>query len=182
MVALRDVRPEDKETIREWRNLPEVAAYMYSDHYITAQEHEKWFEGIFSDPTRRYWVIKYEEEDVGLVNLYNIDNTSKRCYWAFYLISPNIRGRGVGSFIEYSILCYVFDRLDFNKLCCEVLSFNHKVIDMHVSFGFSQEGYFRRHVIKGGQLLDVVSLSILREEWESRKPQIEQRLRKKGLI
>lgn len=178
MIALRDVRLEDKEVIRNWRNLPKIAKYMYTNHYINPDEHEKWFQGIFNDPTRRYWIITYGQEDVGLVNLYNIDNKNKRCYWAFYVVSPNVRGKGVGGFVEYSILQYVFEELNFNRLCCEVLASNQPVIKAHESFGFTQEGYFRQHVIKGSQPVDAVSLAILREEWELKKPKIEQRLRR----
>ncbi len=182
MIALRNVSPDDKEMIRKWRNLPEVSKYMYTDHYITPEEHEKWFQGIFTDYTRRYWVITYDHEDVGLVNLYDIDNRHKRCYWAYYLADSNVRGKGVGSFVEYLILGHVFDELKFDKLCGEVLAFNQSVIDLHKSFGFNQEGYFRQHVIKGDRPMDVVSLAILRKEWESKKPEIEERLRRKGLL
>lgn len=182
MITLRDVQLTDKEMIRGWRNLPEVARYMYTDHYITPEEHERWFQSIFEDASRRYWVIMCDYEDVGLVNLYDIDNRNKRCFWAFYIASPDVRGKGVGSFIEYSILRYVFEVLSFNKLCCEVLTSNQSVIAMHKSFGFKQEGYFHQHVIKSGHPVDVVFLAILREDWEVEKSKIEQRLREKGLI
>jgi UDP-4-amino-4,6-dideoxy-N-acetyl-beta-L-altrosamine N-acetyltransferase len=127
-------------------------------------------------------MITCDQEEVGLVNLYAIDQSSRRCHWAFYVASPNVRGKGVGSFTEYSILRYVFDELNFNRLCCEVLSFNEPIVNMHKSFGFVQEGYFREHVIKGGRPMDVVSLAMLREEWNVRKPEIEKRMRRKGFL
>ncbi|MCK4598757.1 UDP-4-amino-4,6-dideoxy-N-acetyl-beta-L-altrosamine N-acetyltransferase [Candidatus Bipolaricaulota bacterium] len=179
MTTLRDIQPDDKDMIRNWHNLPEVAKWMYADHYICAEEHEQWFQDIFSDPSRQYWIIMYGQEDVGLVNLYDIDYRNKRCYWAFYVANPNVRGKGVGSFVEYSILSHVFDELEFNRLCCEVLASNQLVVEMHKSFGFVQEGHFRQHVIKGGQPIDVVFLAILKEEWESKRIKIKQRLNKK---
>jgi len=182
MIVLRDLHAEDKEKILNWRNLPEVAKYMYTDHYITLEEHERWFQSMLNDTTCRYWIIVYEQEDVGLVNLYKIDQKNKQCYWAFYLVGSNVRGKGVGSFVEYSVLRYVFDKLNFNKLCCEVLAFNQPVAEMHKNFGFQQEGYFRQHVIKGGESLDVVSLAILREEWETKRNEMEKRLKRKGLL
>lgn len=182
MISLRDVQPEDKDMIRNWRNLPEVRKYMYTDHEISPEEHERWFQGIAGDPTRKYWIIVLDDEDVGLVNLYDIDPRNKRCYWAFYVASPSTRGRGVGSFVEYSTLHYVFDELRFNKLCCEVLTSNQPVIDMHRSFGFVQEGFYRRHICKGGRFVDVVALAMLTEEWAANRQGIEVRLRSKGLI
>lgn len=182
MIVLRDLLPEDEEMIRNWRNLPDVAEHMYTDHHIAPKEHRMWFQGILNDPTRRYWIIALDQQSVGLVNLYDIDYGHKRCYWAFYVAGPDARGKGVGGFAEYSVLQYVFDRLHFNRLCCEVLASNHAVVEMHKRFGFAQEARFRQHVIKGGERVDVVSLAILREEWESRKPEIEEWLRRKGLL
>lgn len=179
MVSFRDLTPGDKDMIRAWRNLPEIRKYMYTDHVISEQEHEAWFQRITKDASCRYWVIVCDGEDVGLVNLYGIDRTNRRCYWAFYVVSPNVRGKGVGSFTEYFVLRYVFDDLQLNKLCCEVLDFNQGVVRMHKGFGFVQEGLFRRHVIRDGTPHDVVCLAILREEWEANRNDLDQKVHRK---
>lgn len=182
MIGLRDLRPEDKATLLRWRNLPEVSRYMYTDHVITVEEHDRWFQGIPSDRTRRYWIITLKNEPVGLVNLYQIDSQNKRCYWASYVAGERARGKGVGIFVEYSILRTVFGDMSLHKLCCEVLAFNEAVINMHREFGFQEEGYFRQHVMKGGEFHDIVSMAILEEEWERQKPSIEDLLKGTGLL
>jgi UDP-4-amino-4,6-dideoxy-N-acetyl-beta-L-altrosamine N-acetyltransferase len=182
MIGLRDLWPEDKAMLLRWRNLPEVSRYMYTDHVITVEEHDRWFQGIPSDPTRRYWIITLKDEPVGLVNLYQIDSQNKRCYWAFYVAGENARGKGVGSFVEYTVLRTVFSELQLNKLCCEVLAVNTAVINMHRYFGFSEEGRLRQHIIKDGKLYEVVSMAILRKEWELHRPVVEERLRRSGIL
>ncbi len=182
MNALRDVGAEDREKILRWRNSPEVAKYMYTDHHIGAREHERWFERILQDRTCRYWIIVCDGQDVGLANLYGLDEQNQRCYWAFYLASPDVRGKGVGSFVEYSVLRYVFEELKLRKLCCEVLGSNEAVVSIHKSFGFREEGLFREHIFKGGQSIDVVCLAMLRHEWESQKTGIESRLRQREVM
>jgi UDP-4-amino-4,6-dideoxy-N-acetyl-beta-L-altrosamine N-acetyltransferase len=182
MIVLRDVRTEDENSILRWRNLPEVADYMYTDHRITTEEHKRWFQRMLDDRTSRYWIIVCDGEDVGLANIYDLDEPNRRCSWAFYVASPNVRGKGVGSFVEYSVLSFVFDELKLHRLCCEVLGFNEAVVEMHRSFGFEQEGLFRQHVFKAEQAIDVVYLAMLRQEWESRKPGVEGRLREKGIL
>jgi len=179
---LRDVRIDDKDMIHQWRNSPDVARYMYTDHQVTEEEHERWFQNARKDPQRKYWIIMYERQPIGLVNLYDIDEKNHRCFWAFYILSQNARGKGVGSFVEYQIMKYVFDDLGYNKLCCEVLSFNQPVIHMHKSFGFQEEGIYRQHIMKNGEYVNVISLAILRSEWDKVKSQIEKRLRNKGLL
>ena len=56
-VELRPIRPDDKARLLAWRNSPDVAAYMYTDHQISADEHERWFAGIEGDARRLYWII-----------------------------------------------------------------------------------------------------------------------------
>lgn len=182
MLSLRDMTLGDKDKIREWRNLPHISTYMYTDHYITSEEHDKWFNKVANDKTYKYWIIICDNKEVGIVNLYDIDNRNSRAYWAFYIASLDLRGRGVGSFVEYNILCYVFDELGLNKLCCEVLSTNSPVIRMHKKFGFKEEGVFREHIFKGDAPKDIVCLAMLRSEWQVVKPQMEARLNSARLL
>lgn len=182
MISLRDISPNDQETIRQWRNNPEVRKYMYTDHEIGPEEHRAWFARIQHDPSCKYWIIVCDGEDVGLLCLDDIDTKNRRCYWGFYTASPSARGKGIGSFAEFSVLRYVFDDLKFEKLCGEILATNQAVINMHKKFGFVQEGLFRKHVLKDGELVDVVRIGMLREEWEVKKQEIELKLRAKGVI
>ena len=180
--AFRHVEEHDKDQLLRWRNLPEVREFMYADHVISPEEHERWFRGALSDSARRYWIIVHDGEEVGLVNLYAIDQKNRRCTWAFYVASPNVRGKGVGSIVEWWVLNQVFDNLKMNRLCCEVLVTNPAVINMHKKFGFVQEGLLREHAIKNGKPIDVVALAMLASDWVTAKPQVEARLREKGLI
>ena len=97
-------------------------------------------------------------------------------------LALGLRGKGIGSFAEFSVLRIVFDELQLQKLCGEVLASNLAVLNMHKKFGFVQEGLFRKHVLKGGDFADVVCISILREEWDAKKAEIELKLRVKGVI
>jgi UDP-4-amino-4,6-dideoxy-N-acetyl-beta-L-altrosamine N-acetyltransferase len=182
MIILRDIESNDKDMIREWRNKSEISEYMYTDHIISPEEHERWFTSVLNDPTSRYWIIVCDNKDVGLVNIYDLDTKNQRCFWAFYVAEKSARGKGVGSFVEYSILEYTFGDLELNKLCCEVLGFNKPVVNMHNSFGFQKEGLFRKHIYKKGKYYDVVRLAILREEWMKTRTNISNRLQEKGII
>jgi UDP-4-amino-4,6-dideoxy-N-acetyl-beta-L-altrosamine N-acetyltransferase len=179
-VRLRKVAPADSARLLAWRNSPEVAAYMYSDHTISQAEHDRWFESVLSAPDRRYWIIEMDGTPVGLANLARIDPVQRRCEWAYYLGDPATRGRGLGSRIEYIVLRHVFEDLGFNKLWCEVLLENEGVWKLHESFGFVREALFREHVFKDGRFQDVVGLGMLRSDWLKLKPAIEARLRDKG--
>jgi UDP-4-amino-4,6-dideoxy-N-acetyl-beta-L-altrosamine N-acetyltransferase len=179
-VRLRRVEAADSARLLAWRNSPEVAAYMYTDHPISQAEHDRWFAGVMAAPDRRYWIIEMDGEPVGLANLARIDPTASRCEWAYYLGEASTRGRGVGSQVEYIVLRHVFEDLGLNKLWCEVLVENEAVWKLHESFGFVREALYRDHVFKAGRFQDVVGLGMLKADWDAARPKIEARLRDKG--
>jgi len=179
-VTLRDLTEDDRERLRVWRNSPEVAAYMYSDHLISKAEHDHWFDGLSADPRCRYWIIQANDRPVGLANLADIDLGRSRCVWAYYLADPSVRGLGVGSYVEFWIIEHVFTALGLNKLWCEVLISNESVWKLHQTYGFQREALFRQHVIKGGHYQDVVGLGLLAQDWPALRPALKARLEAKG--
>ena len=173
---LRRLSPGDGPRVLAWRNSPEVAAYMYSDHAIGEAEHALWLEAALSRPDRRFWIVELDGAPVGLANLARIDPDASRSDWAFYLADPAVRGRGVGAAVEYLVLGHVFEELRLNKLWCEVLAGNTAVVRLHERFGFTREALFRDHVRKGGAFHDVVGLGLLRREWAAVKAAAEVQL------
>jgi UDP-4-amino-4,6-dideoxy-N-acetyl-beta-L-altrosamine N-acetyltransferase len=175
-VTLRPLTADDKDRLFTWRNSPEVAAYMYTDHQIGRDEHDRWFAAIEGDARRVYWIIELDGEPVGLANLYDIDRANGRCAWAYYLASPSVRGRGVGGAVEYQVIERVFGELGLRKLWCEVLASNEAVWKLHQGFGFEIEARFRSHVVKGGEPRDVIGLGLLKEDWLAARDAIRERL------
>jgi len=181
VVTLREIRGDDRERLLAWRNSPAVAAYMYSDHVITRAEHDRWFDSIGSDDRRAYWMVEMDGAPVGLANLSDIDRPNRRCAWAYYLAEPQVRGRGVGSFVEWTMIERVFGEFGLEKLWCEVLESNEAVWKLHQSFGFTIEARFRQHVYKAGEPLDVLGLGLLKPHWLAVRDAQRERLRGKGV-
>jgi hypothetical protein len=168
-IELVDLHIDDIELVRNWRNSKEVSSYMYSSSIISEEDQKKWFEKINQDPTCKYWIVTYKGKKVGVASITNISNLFKSCYWAFYLGDTSIRGAGIGAKIEYNVLEYVFEELKLNKLRCEVIVTNEKVIKMHEKFGFRREAYYREHFFKENNPFDVVGLAMLNNEWKQMK-------------
>jgi UDP-4-amino-4,6-dideoxy-N-acetyl-beta-L-altrosamine N-acetyltransferase len=179
-VVLRPVEAADQDRLLVWRNLPEIARWMYSDHAIAPQEHAQWFAGALADPRRRYWVIEADGLPVGLANLYDLAAEHRRTAWAYYLADPSTRGQGIGAFVEYWVIEHVFGALALNKLWCEVLIGNEAVWRLHEGFGFQREALFRQHVLKNGELTDVVGLGLLASDWAATREASRARLMSRG--
>lgn len=159
----------DQERVRQLRNAPEVRCHMYSDHEIGAAEHAAWLASLAGNPSQRAWVVLYMGNIEGLVSLSAIKPQHQSAEWAFYL-SPAMQGQGVGGLVEFRLLDLAFGEFGLQKLNCEVLASNPKVIEMHQKFGFTLEGTRRANVVKDGRRTDVALLGILAAEWAAQRP------------
>jgi UDP-4-amino-4,6-dideoxy-N-acetyl-beta-L-altrosamine N-acetyltransferase len=181
-VELRELDSSDSEIIHQWRNLEDVRKWMYTDHIISRDEHEAWFQRIQASNSDRYWMIVFNGSDVGVANISQIDTRHSRCTWAFYLAEPSTRGMGVGAATEFLVLEHVFGIEAINRLWCEVIESNSGVVALHERFGFRREGLLRSHIFKEGQKRNVVLLALLRSEWNAVREHFKSDLAAKGLI
>lgn len=178
--SLRSLCEADRPRLLGWRASPHVSAFMYSDHQISAEEHDRWFNAIAGDRRRRFWVIEADSAPVGLTNLADIDAVHGRATIARYIADPAVRGRGVGGFAEFKVLDHAFSALGLRKLWSEVLETNAIAWRLHMAHGFQREALFRGHVVKNGHPADVVGLGLLADEWRAFRPTARQRLIDKG--
>ena len=179
-IKLEKLTIENIEIVRNWRNSKDVSSYMYSNKKIEKEDQKSWFEKENNDNSSEYWIITYDNNKIGLASLTDINLVLNSCYWAFYLGDTSIRGMGIGSKIEYSVMHYVFEELKLNKLRCEVFTFNDNVIKMHEKFGFRREAYYREHCIKNEKWQDVVGLAITQSEWNNIKERLHEKTYKKA--
>lgn len=166
-IVLRKITCDDLEQIRKWRMQPEVTKYMYTDPVITSEQQAKWYEKIKKDPSVKYWIINVNSIDIGVLNLTNIDYQNSHCSWGYYIADDRFKGKGLAKIIEVNVYEYVFYLLKMNKLWCEVLEFNSKVVSLHQKFGSEIEGTLREHVFKNGKYFDVIRMSITKRKWET---------------
>ena len=168
-VELRSVGSDDRDRLLRWRNSPEVAAYMFTDHPISPQEHDLWLSRVQGDATRAHWVIELDGEPVGLANIYDLDRDGGSCGWGLYLAEPSVRGKGVGSMVTYLVIEKVFSDLGLGMLWCEVLASNQRGRRLYQKFGFREESGMRHDVLKNGVPEAAIKLRLLAEEWAMKK-------------
>lgn len=171
---LRMMREADTERVRQWRMQPDVARYMYTEPEISPAQQRAWFERISRSERDIVWIIELTEGDVpvGVLSLNDIDTAHSRCAWAYYIGSDQARGKSLGKLLECNLYDHVFLTMGFNRLWCEVLAFNDRVVKLHELFGSKVEGVLRQHIAKNGEWHDVVRMGILKSEWLERRRQL----------
>lgn len=162
---------EQKMDVLKIRNSDAVRKSMYSEHEIGVNEHLAWIERLGEDARQKVFVVlKDGEKAVGVVSVNQLDYTHKKTDWAFYL-SEAERG-GLGAALEIFMIDYVFNDLRFEKLNCEVLETNPRVVDMHKRFGFSEEGFREANIEKDGKRIGVHFLGLQKNVWLNQKERL----------
>lgn len=164
--CLRKMIKDDLKMVLDWRNSKNVRENMYNHEIIEWEEHVDWFSKVSNDESSIYLIFEENKKPMGVISFTNIDKKNKRASWAFY--SGNTSVRGIGSKMEKAALSYAFNVLKLNKLCCEVLEFNDKVISFHQKHGFKVEGVLKRHYERDGTLYDIYQLAIFSRDWEKK--------------
>lgn len=160
---LRRIQLKDAEMILNWRNQESVRLNMYNHKLIDLDTHMKWFDSILKNESCQYFIYEKNQKPLGVVSFSEIDKKNKTATWAFY--SGDTAIKGIGLEMEQLALEYAFNKLELNKLYCEVLDFNHAVINFHRKFGFKIEGIRRKDYLRDGQYYDVYQLALFKSDY-----------------
>jgi UDP-4-amino-4,6-dideoxy-N-acetyl-beta-L-altrosamine N-acetyltransferase len=176
-MPLRQITEDDLPLVRTWRNAPAVRRNMYTKHEITETEHRAWFSRLKDDAQSR-WLIHENSEGRanGVVYFTQIQPSNRSAFWGFY--AADTAPPGTGTRMEFDALDKAFLELGLHKLNCEVLVSNRQVVNLHMKFGFIEEGIFRDFHFDGKNYVNVVRLGILATEWASKREEIQTRITK----
>ncbi len=164
LVPLTMISTELQLKVRDIQNEESVRKWMYTDHIIELNEHLGWINRIKTDKKQIVFVILDEDNGLlGVVSVNGIDQLHKKADWAYYL-TENARG-GLGSAIEYAFIDFVFNKLDIEKLNCEVIEGNVPVVKLHKKFLFKDEGFRSSNIIKEGKRIGVHFLGLTKDDW-----------------
>lgn len=165
-LSLSQIRPmvhADLELVLAWRNHPDVRRYMYTQHEIMLDEHQRWFERSLPDPTKHLLIFEVDQQPLGFVNLSEVGNGSI-ADWGFYAAphAPKGSGRQLG----HAALNYAFTQLHLHKVCGQALVYNERSINFHQTLGFSQEGILRDQHFDGERHHHIICFGLLSHEWQ----------------
>ena len=74
----------DVERVLAWRNHLEVRRYMYTQHEITLDEHQRWFERTRQDPRKHLLIFEADNQALGFVS-FSEHESNGIADWGFYV-------------------------------------------------------------------------------------------------
>jgi UDP-4-amino-4,6-dideoxy-N-acetyl-beta-L-altrosamine N-acetyltransferase len=181
IVTLERIMRADKSSLRAWRNDPAVSKWMYTNHEISEAEHNSWFDNMLTDESKVYWKIVADDVAVGAVFLTGIALDTDGCEWGMYLADVDVRGKGVAQAACALSFRYAFTALGVSSVRCEAVAQNETAIGLYESVGYVRTGLKEGAVLRGNEMLSVVTLELTRDAWNAREDHVLQRLSEKGV-
>ena len=138
-IVLKSITAADIELMRHWRNQDHVRLNMQYQKIISSEQQAKWFLDL-DLKTNLYFVIKKENEKIGIVHLKEINWQSKQAEAGIFIgevahlntISPLLA--------TITIMEFAFDILKLEILKAKIASTNYKVILFNESIGYVKAG------------------------------------------
>ena len=155
----------DVELVLAWRNHMEVRRFMYAQHEITLNEHQRWFEDTRQDPHKHLLIFEADNQALGFVRFSEIISNGI-AEWGFYM-APDAR-KGYGRELGRTAMDHAFNHIKLHKVCGQVLANNERSIHFHQSLGFQQEGILHDQHFDGESYHHVICFGLLSDEWQAK--------------
>ncbi len=150
----------DEEVMRYWGQIP------YATRQQSVSEIE-WFKKIFSEKQGIRWVITERDSDIyiGDIGYYKWEAKHRRAEIG-YKLDKRHWNKGYMSEALIEVLRHGFTVMDLNRVEALVDPRNPPSIRVLEKRGFKREGVLRDYEIEYGTPIDLITLSLLRREWE----------------
>lgn len=114
------------------------------------------------------FVIEADDLVIGQAALFNYDHTARTCELGITIGDRRYWGRGYGREAVSMLVEYAFRLRNYHKVWLRVNGRNVRAQRAYAACGFVEEGRQRRQVWSNGDYDDLISMGLLRSEWEAR--------------
>ena len=168
IVRLRAISHHDLDMLRVWVNSESVRKGLNKIMPVTPEGHEMWFENLKTDKSKVGFAIEAIEDNrlAGAVFINEIDPYNRRAMITIFIGDESERGKGYGGEAVKLAVRYGFNFLNLNRIGLLVAVDNTAAVRCYEGCGFKHEGILRSYFYFDSVYRDVVSMSVLRDEFE----------------
>lgn len=127
-VVLRRLRRSDIETVRLWRNSPEIQRHMIFRETITPEMQDEWYRKI-DNQDNFYFIITYDDERIGLADLKHIDHEQGQAEIGIFIAAKKYQNTHVAVSAIFCLAEFLFFILDFKVGVSKVLLSNKRSLE-----------------------------------------------------
>jgi RimJ/RimL family protein N-acetyltransferase len=158
------------DCVRVWRSDPEVTRYWISRRAPTEAEVREWFQHNQAPGTLTWVILDETAVPIGYVNLFAIDDESRRAELALMIGERRVWGHGYAREALRALLTHVFAErgaggLGLHKIYLSVFAANLAARRVYAACGFREDGILREDMYRDGAWHDQVLMSVLAREF-----------------
>lgn len=173
-VRLRAIEREDLPRFVQWLNDPEVRDNLELYQPLSMPQEERWFEEILKRHTDEQPLcieIQFggSWQLIGNISFFNLDRREQSTEVGIFIGEKKFWGKGYGTDAMMLMINHGFMDLNLNRIFLRVFETNPRGIRSYEKAGFSHEGQMRQARYQKGRFVDVLFMSILKDEWTDTK-------------
>jgi len=159
---IRVMDTNDLELVFSWRNHPDISSYMLTQHSITREEHQLWFERATESIDKQLLIYERNGIPSGFVSFTNTFQGGVSD-WGFYTAPGATKGTGLR--LGNAALSYGFNSIGLHKVCGQVVVTNDASVRMHCKLGFREEGVLRDQFKSKSGYINLICFGLIHNEW-----------------
>ena len=166
LVELSPLTDADSERMLRWINDRDLVLLSSAYRPVDEAHHREWFETIRKRSDVVIFGIRERATGqlVGSCQLLGISPTHRKAELQIRIGESQARGRGYGREAVELLLDFAFDDLNLNRVELTVVDGNQPAVRTYEGAGFLREGLLRQAAYIDGRYIDLVLMSILRDE------------------
>jgi RimJ/RimL family protein N-acetyltransferase len=165
---LRPVREDDLPQLTTWANDADVRRWLHHSDREDATVDDARAVYMSADESRLSLAIENAAGAlIGIIWLIGIDRTHLRAELAIVIGDKTAWGAGHGTEAMWLLLRHAFEEIGLRRIDLITDADNERGIRSYEKCGFVREGVLRKYRLRHGQPLDMIAMSILREEFEA---------------
>ena len=177
-IILKKVEIEDASDIYNWRTSESGKFLRHPLNYCIESQIE-WIRNRETSEINYIIHSKKSMNKVGMIGIYDVNFSDKVANVGRLLLSELYLKKSNPYGIESLLLTYdyVFNKMNFRKICGDILGLNIEMFNLQKFLGMQQEGYLKQHVIIKNKCEDLFIMSIFKEDFINYKNKISLLLR-----
>ncbi len=171
-VTLRAIEKEDIDLLLYLINAPEIENMTVGWHFpVSRMDQEQWMNHFRnSEKSIKLMIVLDNSKTIGMMMLENIDWKNRTANFGCKIGAP-LADRMKGDMLDAvrGILRYAFYELGLNCIHGTILEYNKFSRKLCQRAGFVEEGVLRNRIYKNGKYRNLISVSIMKEEFSERE-------------
>jgi len=170
-IRLRAIEREDLPRFAAWLNDPEVLQGLLIYLPLSLEHEETWYENMMKRPMDEHpMVIEIKQNEswlaIGNCGFINIDWRCRSGEVGIFIGEKQLWNCGYGTDAMLLLLRHGFNTLNLNRVALEVYDTNLRAVRSYEKAGFIHEGRKRQAIFRDGKYIDLLQMSVLRQEWQ----------------